>query len=230
MTSHLRSNTCLSTAIYRSWFSVQARRREQRFPCAAFSKPPQHAGIPCGNAGFLISSGVRCGGACAATKSSRKPWMRYGLTRIILQPPRYGLKCSSKALSGGTTRAAARQGLLPRRRGPRARNQAHPPRLDRCEFVLRRGCKPRRRLTSRTRLGRRPPRAARQEQPAPRVRKGVQADPRPFLIRSVNAAACQIHVFQKFKLIQVIFPLSFCKSHAVTTHERIGRLRRDRRG
>ena len=194
------------------------------FLCADFSKLPTQPRIPCGNVGFLPLLGVRCEGACAAMKISKKPWPRYSLTNL------HGSRCSPRASSGGTTRAAARPGRLPRRRGPRARNQAHPPRLDRCEFVLRRGCKPRRRLTSRTRLSRPPPRAARQEQPARQSGKGVQADPRPFLIRSVNAAACQIHVFQKFKLIQVISPLSFCKSHAVTTHERIGRLRRDRRG
>ena len=89
VTCHPRSNTSLSTAIYRRWSSVQARRRSRRFPCAAFSNLPQHPGIQCGNADFLTSSGVRCGmGAYAFSKSSRKPWMRYGLTRtrIILQP------------------------------------------------------------------------------------------------------------------------------------------------
>ena len=43
---------------------------------------------------------------------------------------------------------------------------------------------------------------------------------------SVNAAACQTHVFQKFQLIQVIFPLSLCCCHAVMTYERIGRVRK----
>ena len=82
------------------------------------------------------------------------------------------------------------QGGPPRGQGffliVRVLDQAHPPRLDRCEFVLRRACKPRRRFTSRTRLGRRPPRAARQAQPARRSAKRVQADPRPFLDRSVT--------------------------------------------
>ena len=140
------------------------------------------------------------------------------MTRIILQPAPYGLKCSLKVLSGGTTRAAAR---LPRRRGPLARNQARPPRPDRCKLLLLRACKPRPRLTSRTRRGKRPPRAARQDQPARQSAKRVQADPRPFLDRSVNAAACQLHVFQKSH-----FPLSLCNSSTVTTYERIGRVRK----
>ena len=82
--------------------------------------------------------------------------MRYGLTQTILLPRLYGLKCSCKVLAGGTTRAAARPGRLSRLWGPHARNQACPPRMDRCKFMLLRACKPRRRLTSRTRRGRRP--------------------------------------------------------------------------
>ena len=131
------------------------------------------------------------------------------MTLIILQPPLYGLKCSCKVLSGGTTRAAGLPGRLPRRRGPCARNQARPPRLDRCKFVLLRACKPRRRLTSRTRRGRRPPRAARQDQPAGQSAKRVQADPRPFLDGSVNAAACRTHVFQNFNLFKLFSSCPF---------------------
>ena len=91
---------------------------------------------------------------------SKKPWPRYSSTNL------HGSRCSPRASSGGTTRAAARPGRLPRRRGPLARNQARPPRPDRCKLLLLRACKPRPRLTSRTRRGRRPPRAARQDQPA----------------------------------------------------------------
>ena len=36
--------------------------------------------------------------------------------------------------------------------GPLAHDQVHPPRLEKCEFVLRRACKQRRRLKSRTQL------------------------------------------------------------------------------
>ena len=72
---------------------------QRRFLCAAFSKLPKDPGIPCENTVYLTSTsrGVRCGGACAATKTSRNPWMRCGLTRIVLQQPLYGLKCSSMA-------------------------------------------------------------------------------------------------------------------------------------
>ena len=61
----------------------------------------------------------------------------------------------------GTTRAASRPGRLRRRRSPHARDRAHAPHRDRWEFFLRCASKPRRRLMSRTRLGRRPPQAAR---------------------------------------------------------------------
>ena len=89
-------------------------------------------GIPCGNAGFLTSSGcVRCGGACAATRISKKPWSRYSLTNLMTESVLYGLRCSSRASSGGTMRAAARPGRLLRRQGPHGRDQAHPPLLDR---------------------------------------------------------------------------------------------------
>ena len=71
------------------------------------------------------------------------------------EPVLYGLRCSSRASLGGTTRAAARPlaGRLLRRRGPRARDEAHDdaahlPPPDRCELVLRRACKQRHRLTS----------------------------------------------------------------------------------
>ena len=66
--------------------------------------------------------GVLCGGACATTKSSRKLWMSYSLTRIINSL--FCLKCSSKASSGGITLAAARPGRLPHSRGLRARAPA----------------------------------------------------------------------------------------------------------
>ena len=56
--------------------------------------------------------------------------------------------------------------------------------------------------------------------------KRVQADPRLSLDRPVNAAACRIHVFQKFRLIQILCPLSLWNDHAFTTYERIGRVRR----
>ena len=68
-------------------FSGLGSNAEQRLPCSSFSLLWQHPGIPCGNTGFRTSSCVRCVGACAAAKSSRKPLMRYGLTRIILQLP-----------------------------------------------------------------------------------------------------------------------------------------------
>ena len=120
--------------------------------------------------------GVRCEGACAAMRISKKSLPRNGLTNLIMEPVLYGSRCSPspKASSGETTRTAARPGCLPRRRGPRARDQAHPPRLNGCKFVLRRACKPRRRLTSCTRLGRRPPRAAREDQPERQSAKRVQ--------------------------------------------------------
>ena len=79
--------------------------------------------------------------------------MRYGLTRIIIEPDFNGLKCSSEASLGRTTRIAARPGRLPHRWGPLARDQAHPSRLDRGELVLRHACKPRRRVMPRTGLG-----------------------------------------------------------------------------
>ena len=69
-------------------------------------------------------------------------------------------------------------------------------------------------LTSRTRLGRRPPRAARQDQPEWRSAKRVQADPRTFLDRQVNAAACQIHVSNNWNLFKL---LSHCP-FAIATH------------
>ena len=56
---------------------------------------------------------------------SKKPRPRSGLTNL------HGSRCSPRASSGGTTRSAARPGLLLRRRGPRARDQAHPPPPDR---------------------------------------------------------------------------------------------------
>ena len=56
----------------------------------------------------------------------------------------------------------------------------------------------------------RPPLAARQDQQARQSSKREQADPRPFLDGSISAAACRTHVFQKFQLIQVIFPRSLC--------------------
>ena len=48
---------------------------QRRFLCAAFSKLPKDPGIPCENTVYLTSTsrGVRCGGACAATKTSRNP-------------------------------------------------------------------------------------------------------------------------------------------------------------
>ena len=68
--------------------------------------------------------------------------------------------------------------------------------------------KPRRQFRSRTRLAgnRRPPLAARQDPPARRSTKRVQADPRPFLNGSVNAAACQIHVFHLICLATQLRP------------------------
>ena len=71
------------------------------------------------------------GAACAAMRSSKKPWPRYSMTLIMMEPVLYGLRCSSRARSGGTTRAAARPGRFLRRRSPRARDQAHPPPQDR---------------------------------------------------------------------------------------------------
>ena len=49
-------------------------------------------------------------GACAATKSSSKPWPRYSMIKPIL----YGLKCSSKPSLGVTMRAAVWSGRLHR--------------------------------------------------------------------------------------------------------------------
>ena len=83
-----------------------------------------------------------------------------------------------------------------------------------------------RRLTSRTRRGRQPPQATRQDPPARQSAKRVQADPLPSLDRPVNAAAFKIHVLQKFRLIQILCPLSLWNDHAFTTYERIGRVRR----
>jgi len=74
---------------------------------------------------LLTLLGVRCEGACAAIWISKKPWPRYGLTNL------HGSRCSSRASSGGTTQSAARPGRLLRRRGPRVRDQEHPPPPDR---------------------------------------------------------------------------------------------------
>ena len=99
------------------------------------------------------------------------------------------------------------------------RDQAYFPRLDRCRLVLCRSCKPRRQLTSLTRLAcsallqgsagclRWQLAKARPGQQARRSAKRVYADPCPFLVkilnRSVNAVACQIHIFQIFKRISM---------------------------
>ena len=97
---------------------------KRRFPCVAFSKLPQYPRISFGNAGFLTSSGVQCWGACVATRISRKPWPRYSLTNLMMDPVFYGLRCSSRASSGGTTLAAMRPGLLLLlRQGPRRRER-----------------------------------------------------------------------------------------------------------
>ena len=102
-----------------------------KVPVRCFLQIATTSGIPGGNAGFLTSSGVRCGEACVAMRSSKKPWPRYIMTLIMMEPVLYGSRCSSRESSGGTTRAAARPGRLLRRRSPRARDQAHPPPLDR---------------------------------------------------------------------------------------------------
>ena len=80
-------------------------------PVFGFPKLPKQPGIPCGNVGFLTSLGALCAGACAAAKILRKTWHRYSMTHIIIEPAFYGLKCSSKARSGATTRAAAQPGV-----------------------------------------------------------------------------------------------------------------------
>ena len=62
----MQSNTCLSTAKYRRWPSVQSRT-QGRVLCADFSKllnqPAllKQPGILCGNIGFLPLLGVWCG-------------------------------------------------------------------------------------------------------------------------------------------------------------------------
>ena len=74
----IKSNTCLSTAVYRRCSSVRLRRHE-RFQCYDFSKLPTQTGIPRENVGFLSLLGVKCGGACVAMRSSKKPWPRYSM-------------------------------------------------------------------------------------------------------------------------------------------------------
>ena len=168
----------------------------RRFPCAAFSKLPTHRGIPCGNAGFLTSSGVLCGVACAAMRKSKKLWPRYSMTHIIMEPALYeparlemlvqgevgrnnaGRSAArAAALSSGSSRtrsSTSRSGLV--------RNCATP-------------CKQARRLlTSSTRFSRRPPTTARRDSLALPNANGVEANPRHTQDRPVIATACQTHV------------------------------------
>ena len=58
-----------------------------------------------------INTIIHCGGACAATKSSRKPWMRYGLTRIIIEPVLYVLMLAPGEL--GWNNAGSRTARAP---------------------------------------------------------------------------------------------------------------------
>ena len=128
--------------------------------------------------------------------------MLYCLTWIILQAAAaslwfeilvQGAECL--ALSGGTTRLSlAEQG------GALGRNDkgSSAPARGQSVFVAV-GVLSRAITGKHTRLSRRPQRAARPDHLAWRSTKPVQADPRPFLDRSVNAAACRIHVFQNFK-------------------------------
>ena len=50
----------------------------------ALSQLPKQTGIPCENVDFLTFYGVRCWGACAAMRRSKKPWLIHSMKHIII--------------------------------------------------------------------------------------------------------------------------------------------------
>ena len=79
----------------------------------ALSQLPKQTGIPCENVDFLTLYGVRCWGACAAVRRSKKPWLIHSMKDIIIDRVPYD------SSNSGPRQARAEQRGQPRCQGIR---------------------------------------------------------------------------------------------------------------